>query len=59
MHAVEQVDICGFNWESEGEPAFDQNKSQQVKQKVYTLVRSFELPAYPFIVRMQGSGEKM
>ena len=31
----------------------------QLKQRVYVLVRSFKLPDFPFIVKMQGSRENM
>ena len=31
----------------------------QLKQRVYTLVGSFELPGFPFIVKKQGSRENI
>ena len=43
--------------ESKGEELTFETKSLQVRERVYVLVRSFELPAYPFIVKMQGSRE--
>ena len=36
-----------------------ETKTLQVRQRVYMLVKSFELPAYPFIVKMQGSRVNM
>ena len=36
-----------------------ETKSLQVRQMVYMLARRFELPAYPFIVKMWESMENM
>ena len=55
-----QENACSFA----GEPFMGVTESRggantQLKQRVYALVGSFELPGSPFMVKMQGSRENM